>query len=258
MSMTYAIVITGENANLIAASQSTIYSLNGITQSIHGAKTAFQQLSSTGVTAFRGLSTEAELSRGKVEGFGIGLNQSLGAMRGLIFTSQISMFYMSMLTSSMMRQETTTNSVEAAQERYNEALREHGRGSKEARDAARSLESAQINYQRALAMSNIMMISMGVQAVNMGISLMSTIPALASTKLSVDALSTSLKGMWASMTPFGWAILGISIAAPLVAGALVLGGSPRSPTVNVNSSPDSNIIAAYMQRTGGNSIKAAG
>ncbi len=255
-SMTYGIIVTGESSSMIAASQLTIYSINGIAQSAGNARTAFQQLSSTGVTSFRGLSTEAELARGKIQGFNTEMSQGFRAISGLIFPMQMGLFYLSMYASDLSRSETTLNSVEAAQGRLNDAIIEYGRGSKQALDAARALESAQINYQRSITMSQIMTVSMGLQIANMAASFAYSIPNI--TRFTdalkqyniVATISKALSG------PSGWAML---------AGGLVIGGvaaygvsqlmnqpttaSSSSSNVTVNVQYDSSILGYALPKT---------
>src|SRR4030042_2557858 len=77
--------------------------------------------------------------------------RSVRAFQGLIFGAQMSLFYVSMLASGLLRDESAVLQVEAAEERLNKALKEHGRKSEEAVSATRQLEQAHIYLQRAQA-----------------------------------------------------------------------------------------------------------
>ncbi len=166
--------------------------------------------------------------------------RQLMSLRSVIFSVQMATFYISMFASGMLRSESSTISVERAQRNYNEAIREHGRGSEEARDALDSLTQAQIYYQRATTMSSIMTISLGLQAVSMGVSFIQAIPAIKAmittlqTYNVVAAVSKALSG------PYGWALLIGGVAVGVGAVAAI-------NNINVNVENKGNLHSAFEE-----------
>ncbi|MFA5307556.1 MAG: hypothetical protein WC365_08965, partial [Candidatus Babeliales bacterium] len=157
---------------------------------------------------------------------------SLMNMRGALFGVQMGMFYVSMLTSSMMQLESAANNVEGAQERLTKVIREGGRGTLEYRNAVRQLENAQINLQRTQASVNIMTASMGLQMVSMGISFAQAIP-------SINAVIGTLRTFIATMTVAkALTIVGI---ASLAVGAGVAAYSLSQTNQALNQNKTSNV-----------------
>ncbi|MFA5307008.1 MAG: hypothetical protein WC365_06185 [Candidatus Babeliales bacterium] len=149
------------------------------------------------------------------------VNSQLMSMRGALFGVQMGMFYVSMLTSSMMQLESASNNVEGAQERLTKVIREGGRGTLEYRNAVRQLENAQINLQRTQASVNIMTASMGLQMVSMAVSFYQAIPAISAmiTKLQTY-VATSVTAQ--ALTPgVGWGTLAVGLGVAAAAGGTV-------------------------------------
>ena len=160
------------------------------------------------------------------------VNSQLMSMRGALFGVQMGMFYVSMLTSSMMQLESAANNVEGAQERLTKVIREGGRGTLEYRNAVRQLENAQINLQRTQASVNIMTASMGLQMVSMGISFAQAIP-------SINAVIGTLRTFIATMTVAkALTIVGI---ASLAVGAGVAAYSLSQTNQALNQNKTSNV-----------------
>ncbi len=195
----------------------------------------------------------------KVEQFG---NKSLRSLQGLIFGLQMSTFYASMFATGLMRDDTALISLEMAQDRYNKALREHGRGSEEATQASRQLEIATINLNRAQMMNSIMTVSIGLQMVGLAASIWQALPSIGQMISKLRELAVVQTVVNALTGVGGWAKLavGAAIGAAAVGGTIALmnSGQSSSSKVNVSVSQDSDIINQYLQRTGGTNVKTLG
>jgi hypothetical protein len=186
------------------------------------------------------------------------LNSQYMATRGLIFGAQMSMFYVSMLTSNMMMMESATNNVEGAQERLNSVIASGGRGTLEYRNAVRQLENAQTNLNRAQMMTTIMTASIGLQTLSMGVTFLQFANRVDIAGAALSAYNAILT-VTHMLTPTGWAILG---GAAIVGGAYVASqayqsSQSSSTSVSVNIS-DNELINEYNRRKGGTSAKVSG
>ena len=161
------------------------------------------------------------------------LNGNFMAMRGALFGVQMSLFYVSMLTSNLMAMETASNSVETAQERLNQVVREGGRGTLEYRNAVRQLETAQINFQRQQIMSTVMTVAMGFQLVSLGMSFQQVIP-------QITTATTALRA-WVTTMTFAKALTIVG-AASLIAGVGVAAYSINQMNQAQTNSGNSNNI----------------
>ncbi len=183
---------------------------------------------------------------------------AISSLSRMMFTVQMSTFYLGMLTSAQGRNENSLLQIENAQMRYNRAVREHGRNSEQARAALNQLTIAQNTYRQTAAQSQMMTISLGINFAQMGMSALMTMPKLAAMKLSIDSLSTSFKGLMASIGPIGWGLLALSTIVPIGMVGMSLMNQPAPPSTNVNVSVDSgsDVIQDYLRRTGANSINS--
>ena len=195
------------------------------------------------------LSYGFELAGQKAEQMGF---RSMRAMQGLVFGLQMSTFYASMFMGALMKDDNALLSVEAATERYTKALRENGRGSEEARSAARSLEMAQNNLNRAQMMSTVLTASMGLQAVSLGMSFMQALPGITAMIAKLQTyIATSIIAQ--ALTPgVGWAALGIGVGVAAGVGGILAYQTLTQPTpkvdVNVNMPEDDPYRAFARQK----------
>lgn len=260
MSYRYEIVFTAQN-----------YTSNAMTMMSGDAGNLSMKLNDVANSADRVTtsmrSLHPELGRG---GFNVSLygakaqdatretNMMAMSLRGLIFGLQMTAFSLTMITSYMMSMESAQLSIEGAQERYNEALKEHGRNSKEARDAYRSLEQANLNYQRSLTMSNIMTVSMGLQFVSLAISAYQSLPAIEKLTRTLRTYNV-VAAISKAMTPWGIVALagGIAIGGAAVYAMNQMEKSASTGSVNVKvDSYNDGLITEFNRRFGSNQTKS--
>ncbi len=191
---------------------------------------------------------------------------ALGGMAGnmgrMIFSTQMSLFYVGMLTSNLNRSENATLQLEGAQQRLSEALRTSGRNSTEYRNALRAVEVAQNNLNSTNLQANVLNVAMGLNMAQMGLSAYQAIP-------SIRALTNTLKSynLVATITnalsgPVGWVKL--AVGAGIAAGGVAALGyvmnensKSHSPSVIVNQESYS-ALEAYLRRTGKTAVDVAG
>ena len=173
--------------------------------------------------------------------------RALRSTQGLIFGLQMSTFYASMFATALIRDDSALISLEGAQERYNKALREHGRNSEEARAATRALELAQNNLQRAQTMSSLMHISIGLQAVGLAVSFIQWAKSIDIATMSLTAY-TKILAISHTLTPAGWAIL---------AGAAITGVGAYGIISSLNQAPQVNIGGSQITVMGEKDLDTA-
>ncbi len=177
---------------------------------------------------------------------------STRSFRNLIFGAQMSLFYTSMLASGMLRSESSTIAVDMAQDHYNETVAKYGANSSQAQRAMDSLNRSQLLLQRNMTVTNIMMVSMGLQFVGMAVQISSTaIPSLATLTGMLHGVANAAREVWAALGPLGWAILAGGAIAGGVATAYAAGAFnvnlPNTLTVN-NTTNTNDVINQYAAR----------
>ncbi|MCW3994926.1 MAG: hypothetical protein NWE98_02100 [Candidatus Bathyarchaeota archaeon] len=260
MSFKYEMVFTANNfaSNGITQITYEVQELNirldQTTEKASKTASSFRGLNSSITT---GLLTATRDARTEFKNFDAETNRMAMSLRGLIFGLQMTAFSITMITSYMYSMESAQLSLQGAQERYNEALREHGAASSEARSALRSLEQAQINYQRSATMSQIMTISLGLQFVSLVISSYQAIPAIQKLTDSLKAYNT-VSAISKAMNPWGWVALagGIAIGAGAVYAINQMQNNQKS-NVNVAIQYDEGVIAEF-ERIATNKTKNVG
>ncbi len=206
-----------------------------------------------------GLGNFGQMDVPRVADFSAGIS----SLSRLMFTAQMSTFYMGMLTSSMERNENAVLQIENAQMRYNTAVREHGRNSQEARIALNTLTMAQNTYEQSARQSQMMTVSMGINFVQMGLSALTMIPKLSAATLSVGGLTAAFHGLTAAMrtNPIGLALTAAAIVVPLGLTAAAAMGSSKPPggaNVNVNVNSDDALLQAWTARHRKTEVNVAG
>ena len=183
----------------------TINQISGDFSNLEGKVTQFNTAASTGTAEAGNQMTFFKQKLDLTKTSADNAAASFNSLRGSIFGLQMSMFYVSMLTSNMGGLEQAANNVEGAQERLNKVLQESGRNTYEYRNAVRQLENAQLQYKSAQNMTMIMQASMGLQLVNLAMSFQSVIPAIKDTINTlksyniVAAVSKALSGNWVAL-----------------------------------------------------------
>jgi len=156
--------------------------------------------------------------------------RSMRAFQGVIFGLQMSTFYASMFMSALMKDDNALLSLEGSTERYNKALREYGRNSEEARNAARSLEMAQNNLNRAQTMSTVLTGSIILQGVSLATSFIALAKSITTANTALQ-IHNFLKTYSLALTGVGIVAVGAAIAAAGAYGAM----SANQPQININS-----------------------
>lgn len=170
------------------------------------------------------------------------------AFQSMIFGAQMSMFYVSMLASGLLRTETATIGVDMAQDHLNDTIKRYGSNSQEAHRATQALERAHLMYQRQLGITIIMTASMGLQMISMTGTMLHAIPALAGLAASFDKLTVSVIG-FLSTNPLGWAVLIGGAAVAVTAGAYLMTRSAELPsTLTINSGNTEQVLEDYKRR----------
>jgi hypothetical protein len=168
--------------------------------------------------------------------------RQMRAWQGVIFGLQMSTFYISMFASGLLRSESSAISVERAQRNYNQAVREYGRNSEQARNALDSLTQAQIYNQRATTMSSIMTVSLGLQAVSMGVSFLRAVPGI------MQATSALWAYAAAQAAAHPWLVPAM-LAGVAVALAVQQSATRPTPSTSVSVSiSDEDIFKQYIRR----------
>lgn len=166
----------------------------------------------------------------------------------LIFGTQMSLFYVSMLASGMLRAESATISVDMAQEHLNDTIKRYGSNSQEALRATQSLERAQLMLQRQGTMTNITMVSMGLQMVSMATSMYQyAIPALLSLATALYHATAAAISFLAT-NPLGWAILIGGVAVAATAMSALIPKTELSTTLTVNNGDTEQVLEDYKRR----------
>ena len=181
--------------------------------------------------------------------------QNMGAMssqgfHSLIFGAQMSLFYVSMLASGMLRAESATIGVDMAQDHLNDTIKRYGANSQEALRATQSLERSQLLYQRQATITTIMTAAMGLQMVSMAYSISKyAIPAIEGlcgwlqTAISLETVFEALSGPW------GWAMLaGGMVAAAGVGSYLATRPAELNTTLTVNNGNTEQVLEDYKRR----------
>jgi len=178
----------------------------------------------------------------------MGSISSMG-FHNLIFGAQMSLFYVSMLASGMMRAESATIGVEMAQDHLNDTIKRYGPNSQEALRATQSLERSQLMLNRQNVITNITMGSMGLQMVSMAASMNKyAIPALIDLAKSLYGAAAGAVAFLAT-NPAGWAVLIGGVAAASVAGLYLLNRPAELPsTLTINSGNTEQVLEDYKRR----------
>ena len=178
----------------------------------------------------------------------MGSISSMG-FHNMIFGAQMSMFYVSMLASGMMRAESATIGVEMAQDHLNDTIKRYGPNSQEALRATQSLERSQIMLNRQNVITNITMASMGLQMISMSTSMYKyAIPALTSLATHLWHVTSAAIAFLAT-NPAGWAVLIGGVAAASVAGLYLLNRPATLPsTLTINSGNTDQVLEDYKRR----------
>ena len=178
----------------------------------------------------------------------MGSISSMG-FHNMIFGAQMSMFYVSMLASGMMRAESATIGVEMAQDHLNDTIKRYGPNSQEALRATQSLERSQLMLNRQNVITNITMASMGLQMISMSTSMYKyAIPALTSLATHLWHVTSAAIAFLAT-NPAGWAVLIGGVAAASVAGLYLLNRPATLPsTLTINSGNTDQVLEDYKRR----------
>lgn len=99
---------------------------------------------------------------------------SMRSFSRLLFTIQMGVFYVGMLSSAMYQSESAAIAVENAQDSYNRALRDHGANSEQAIRAERTLIRTRKMVETANLRAKLSYLGMGLQVVNLGAVLLRT------------------------------------------------------------------------------------
>jgi hypothetical protein len=190
------------------------------------------------------------------------MNQLVGSMGRTIFSAQMSLFYIGMLTSNMNRNENATLQLEGAQQRLSEALRTSGRNSTEYRNALRAVEIAQNNLNSTTLQANVLNVAMGLNMVQMGVSIYSSLPALRQLITALKSYNVVATISQALTPGAGWIKLAAGLAIGTAATGAVAymmnqGGGSSKPSVTVNNESYS-AIEAYLSRKGKTAVEVAG
>lgn len=168
---------------------------------------------------------------------------NVGAMRGMIWGTQLLLMYGGFLYQNMIREELATMSLETAQENYNKAIREYGTSSEEAVRAGKNLERQTILVGKANQMSGLMMISFGLQfASTVGLQVL---PALTKWITSTDVLLAKQVMLHALSGPAGWALLAGGLTAGAVAGYAISQSFQNNVNVNVTANGSNGLNQAF-------------
>jgi len=163
---------------------------------------------------------------------------SVRGLQQVLFGTQMLTWIGGMWYSNLVRQEAATIAVAQAQENYNYAVSRYGASSMQAQRAARSLERAQLFVSRANTMAVFSFASVGMQVVQLGLSLTEQLPTIL----------THVSAIWAAVTAHSalkGAIVGGVIGAGLaVAGVVAL---QQMNTVNVNINQETDLDEAFDQ-----------
>jgi len=170
--------------------------------------------------------------------------------QGYIFSLQMGIFYLGMLTNAMTTAQMTQLRLEDAQKDYNETLAEYGYGSEEAVDAARRLELAQMSLGRATLSSKLMMAGMGLQVANLAIEQIRAAKAtgLTTAALNIETLAhiKATAAKWAHIAAQAvlnaltgrWVSLAVAAGAAATVGGLagytMSGGFARGAGTEIN------------------------
>lgn len=169
----------------------------------------------------------------------------------LIFGVQMSAFYVSMLSSNMLRAESSSIAVDMAQQHLSDTIKRYGANSQEAVRATQSLERSQLMYQRQALVSNIMTASMGLQMVSMAATMYKyAIPALQSLVTWLHEATIATTVLEALSGPWGWAML-IGGAAVAVGAGVYLGTRPAAElpsTLTINSGNTEQVLEDYKRK----------
>ena len=176
-------------------------------------------------------------------------NISSMGFHNMIFGAQMSMFYVSMLASGMMRAESATIGVEMAQDHLNDTIKRYGPNSQEALRATQSLERSQLMLNRQNVITNITMASMGLQMISMASTMWKyAIPALTSLATHLWHVTSAAIAFLAT-NPAGWAVLIGGVAAASVAGLYLLNRPATLPsTLTINSGNTDQVLEDYKRR----------
>lgn len=167
----------------------------------------------------------------------------------MIFGAQMSLFYVSMLASGMLRAESATIGVEMAQDHLNDTIKRYGPNSQEALRATQSLERSQLMLNRQGIITNITMGSMGLQMISMAATMYThAIPSLISLTTALYHATAAAISFLAT-NPIGWGIL-IGGAAVAFAGAgyLTSRGAELPSTLTINSGNTEQVLEDYKRR----------
>lgn len=177
---------------------------------------------------------------------GLGSFSTRGLQRG-IFGLQMGVFYTGMLISAQTRAQLSALRLADAQEVYNKTLAEYGINSKQAVEAAKRLERAQLQAQQSNTLTTLSYVGMALQLVNVA------------TTMKTVFLPTILKAtmaIWGHVSALAAQAIAYAIAHPwmtaamLAAGAAVAGAlAAYSITVNVDGKgmTDSDLSAAFAE-----------
>lgn len=165
---------------------------------------------------------------------------SANDFRNVIYSAQMALFYTSMLASGFLKSESSTIAVDMAQDRYNEIVAKYGANSSQAERALESLNRALLLLQRNMMVTNIMMVSVGLQFASMALLSQGTLVGLGTITAALRATATTVREFWASLGPFGWPILAGTLVAGGIATAYAAGAFnkaeiPKTITVDKNT-----------------------
>lgn len=186
---------------------------------------------------------------------------SYRGFRTLMMGASMASMVLTSLVSRQMQEENSLEGITNAQENYASVVTEYGRGSKQAASALNQLEKAQKSYNNAATMSNLMTMSMGIQLVGLGASIIQFLPSIEKliTGQKTLALVTTIQN--AMSGPAGWAMLAGGVAAAGIGTYAVtqMLNTPASPTnVNVTVKSQNDVLTEYLKRNGNNNIISAG
>lgn len=122
------------------------------------------------------------------------VGMSMRAFSRLLFTFQMGIFYVGMLTSAIYQSESAAIAVENAQDSYNRAIREYGVNSEQAVRAERTLVRTRKMVETANLRAKLSYVGMGLQVVNLSAVLLRSagVTHMSSITTTMNTIATKL------------------------------------------------------------------
>lgn len=262
--LSYNIVIAGQNTSDYAFQQAS-NSLIKLQSDVEATTQSMRKLKqeTAGGLVNQQINQEGTWTRNTnaVKNYNTELKSTIGNMGRMVFSAQMSLFYIGMLSSNLNRNKNAVLQLESAQERLTKAQQDHGRNSYEYRQALRAVETAQNNLNATNLQATVLNVAMGLNMMQMGVAAYQALPG-------IKALTSTLRtynvtaAITNAVTGVGW----VKLIAGLAVGGLAIGGlaylssqGSKSESANLNvNTVDSDIINQYLQRTGKTKIDIAG